>query len=445
MVRKNELEVLQNKVRSGQHRIWKPPEDITFTDSLQYVKEFTSETEESDESIQIPPELFPDTVINCKKVTLQLNQLQKDIITRWCYAYVKMYNETIYFIKRKYLTENITMTNYQQIRTHHLKTKRNEIISESIHSEHGANSSIRTHMIDEAIKLACSNYKSALSNLKAKNITHFRVRYWKRKLFYRLDIEPSYFTDAGFCTRLLGPIEAYYNNIPFEWSTVNNTSQLQFDFEDNKYYLIVPEKSNTIKSKNVRRKWISLDPGIRTFLTGISTNQVVKFADNLVENEIVSKFNKIDTLCKLEKEKTLKKRRARKALKRVRKKIKNKIDDMHWKTINYLVKNYETVLIGDLSAKRVISNKGSVLSSISKRSLLALSLFKYHQRLSYKAQQYHTKVILVDESFTTKVCSCCGEVNGNIGSKKVFECYSCPNISDRDVDGARCIAIKGLL
>ena len=37
------------------------------------------------------------------------------------------------------------------------------------------------------------------------------------------------------------------------------------------------------------------------------------------------------------------------------KKISNLIDELHWKTINYLTHNYKTILIGNMSSKNIVS------------------------------------------------------------------------------------------
>ena len=52
----------------------------------------------------------------------------------------------------------------------------------------------------------------------------------------------------------------------------------------------------------------------------------------------------------------------KKITKKNRKKIENKnynkndniINDFHWKTINYLITNYDTILIGNLSTKQIV-------------------------------------------------------------------------------------------
>ena len=77
-----------------------------------------------------------------------------------------MYNETIKFIKNYYIKYKKTILDYKKIRTYHLKNIRDKIITRS---SIDTKKRIKTHIIDCAIKLACSNYKSALSNLKNKN------------------------------------------------------------------------------------------------------------------------------------------------------------------------------------------------------------------------------------------------------------------------------------
>jgi IS605 OrfB family transposase len=368
-----------------------------------------------------------------------LNQKQKDILKRWCYAYSKMYNTALHLLKNTYDKKQKLTINYQKLRTYHLKEKRDSIITDSICKKYGSNTAVKTHMLDSAIQLVCANYKSAITNYKKNNIKKFRMRYWRNKKLYRLDIEPSYIKDNGICPNILGKIKAQYDGDSFQWNTIRRTSQLQYDVINNTFHLLVPEIRDT-ESIPDRNQWIALDPGVRTFLTGISSKNVIKIGDNL-SSGIMKNLKKIDTISSL----PITNEKRKKLLNRLKNKLKNKIEDMHWKTANYLVKNYETILIGDMSAKSVVRGKRKGLHSNVKRTLMTLSLYKFHLRLQYKALQYHSKVIVVNEAYTSKVCSCCGHLNANIGSNHIFHCDKCQYISDRDIDGARCIAIKGLL
>lgn len=436
-----QLPILQEKIKCGQHRIWKPPDIVQWTKtSMPFIKEYYPEHNDFiQERFHIEKPTIPETITYCKKITLQLNQKQKDILKRWCYAYSKMYNSTVHLLKEAYDKKQKLTINYQRLRTHHLKEVRDSIITGSVCKKYGSKTMVKTHMLDGAIQLVCANYKSAITNFKNKNIKKFRMRYWRNKKLYRLDIEPSYIKENGICPNVLGQIKAYYDGVPFQWNTIERTSQLRYDVINNSFQLLVPEHRVT-ECIPERNQWIALDPGVRTFLTGISSNSVIKIGDNLSPG-IMKNLKQIDNASTL----PISDIKRRKLLNRLRNKIKNRVEDMHWKTANYLVKNYETILIGDMSAKSVICGKGKGLHSSVKRTLMTLSLYKFHQRLQYKALQYHSKVIVVNEAYTSKVCSCCGHLNPNLGSNRIFHCDECHFTCDRDIDGARCIAIKGLI
>ena len=120
-----------------------------------------------------------------------LNKEQKIILDSWFKSYICMYNKTIKFIKNYYIENKKTILDYKIIRTYHLKNTRDKIITMSSNI---SKNRIKAHIIDCAIKLACSNYKSALSNLKNNNIKHFKIKYWKfNKKSKLLEIETSYF------------------------------------------------------------------------------------------------------------------------------------------------------------------------------------------------------------------------------------------------------------
>jgi putative transposase len=249
---------------------------------------------------------------------------------------------------------------------------------------------------------------------------------------FRLDIEPTYIQDHGICSKKLGAMKATYDGQPFSWSSIQKECQLQYNVKDDRFFLLVPFDQEAKPPSHERKEWIALDPGVRTFMTGLSQSETLKFGDGIYK-KLLKYLQRADLS------------RSKKKGQRLRDKVKNLVDDLHWKTANYLVKNYETIFIGDMSAKKVIRGKGTGLSSSTKRSLMALSLFKFHQRLAFKAQQYHAQCMVVNEAYTTKVCSCCGIVNENVGCQRVFRCASCSHSCDRDVDGARCIAIKALM
>lgn len=84
------------------------------------------------------------------------------------------------------------------------------------------------------------------------------------------------------------------------------------------------------------------------------------------------------------------------------------------------------------------------LNAGCKRLIQAASHFTFRQRLKAKCEEYNIEFMEVDESYTSKTCGSCGNLNNSLGSSKVFKC-KCGFCTDRDVNGARNIMIKGLL
>jgi putative transposase len=125
-------------------------------------------------------------------------------------------------------------------------------------------------------------------------------------------------------------------------------------------------------------------------------------------------------------------------------KIKHIRDDLHWKTAATLTKNYETILIGNLSTIRIVSNKTSVLTDMTKQKACIIGHYLFLQRLRAKAEEHNSTVIVVDESYTSKTCGKCFERNQKLGSAKVFECPNkeCKFVWGRDQNAARNIALK---
>jgi putative transposase len=189
-------------------------------------------------------------------------------------------------------------------------------------------------------------------------------------------------------------------------------------------------------------KVVSVDLGIRSFMTCLSESEVIKIGNNSIDTikPYLAKINKLNTSHK-QKKKILSKRE-KKIEKRCYRKIKNKVTDLHWKTINYLTSKYNVILIGDLSIKGVSKKDTSVLGKMMKRIGYHLSFYKFRQRIEYKSISRGNHLIIVNESYTSKTCSKCGYYNDTLGDKKIFECPECKIKMDRDVNGCRGIYMK---
>ena len=370
------------------------------------------------------------------KVDLDFTKKQKRIINRWMNAGIKMYNKTIDLLKNKH-EENCSFFTIQNL----LKNDKRNIINSSainpIKSKKPIGNVLYTgipkipvHVIDKSIKLACSNLKSALSNKENGNISHFRLRHWKfGKKVKLLGIEKGMFRKDTIFPSIFKKVKAFRDNISFDLSTIKCDSKLFSS--DGKYYLLVSEKiNNEIKQKE--EKPVSIDLGVRTFITGISNDEIIKIGTNNID-----KLNVIEDNITKAKNNHNKRRE-----KQHRAKLKNMVDELHWKSINYLINNYSTVIIGKLSTKNAVENGKSKLISKMKTLMLSLSFYKFFQRLIYKCEINRIKLKIVNESYTSKICSCCTNCKDDLGSSKIYKCDKCGIVMDRDVNGARGIYFK---
>ena len=212
---------------------------------------------------------------------------------------------------------------------------------------------------------------------------------------------------------------------------------MKHDSEINKYFLYVPQKVQQ-QENNDKKEFVSIDPGIRSLINGISENEAIIMGQNITE-KIKDKFDKIKNLEKIDN-----KSKRKYKIKRCKEKLDNQIDDMHWKIINFLTSNYKNILLGNMSTKSII-RKGSKFSGEYKKMIQKLRLYQFKQRLEYKCLLNKVNYKEVKEHYTSMMCSNCGTLKKNLGSSKVYNCNHCKINIDRDINGARNIYFKRLL
>lgn len=363
------------------------------------------------------------SVVKCHKITILPSTEQKTILLNWFEAYRKMYNYAIYIIKELIAEKHKKRYDFKYIRTYKCTETKNELMKRF---------KINSHILDGAIKLACTSYKSATTNYLHKNIGNFRIRPIKQsKKTKILDIEQCYFFNKGFCKRILGEMKT---TTDFNFNNVNHDSKLHYNSITNRFTLLVPFTKETIDNTN--NNFMSIDPGLKTFLTGLSSDKISNIGTNLIKT-IKTNLNKIDNLNKINNKKT------RKRVNKLTENSYNLITDLHWKSINYIIKTTKVkhIFLGNWSTKSISSVKGNLLP-IYKRIANKLRFHEFKQKLQYKCNEYNINLIMVDESYTSKVCSFC-KATSEIGLDRKLTC-NCGFKLDRDINGCINILLKGI-
>lgn len=210
---------------------------------------------------------------------------------------------------------------------------------------------------------------------------------------------------------------------------------------ENKMYIFKKPILKTTKDNSKNKEYIEkedmiiIDPGIRTLITGYSNNNYVKGGTNVYKiiSEKLKKMDKIETDIKMEKSKKKYKKN------RILRKIKNMVNDCHYKMINYLTKEYESIIFGNLSTKKIGENER--LNKMVKRVGNMIRLYEFKERLKYRCVYTNTKYKEVNESYTSKSCSKCGNYKKDLGGNKIYKCEKCGIEMDRDLNGAINIGI----
>ncbi len=293
------------------------------------------------------------------------------------------------------------------------------------------------HSLDKAVELACASFKSAESNLKNGHIKKYRIRKLKTtKSSLVMDIEKQAFSKDGktFIKTALG--KEFLNKSNFLYN-VNHDCKIHYNKSTKKFILIVPEKvekTNDINNTN----YISIVPGIRTFLSCTTNKNYIEIGNNIKD-----KLN--EELLSLDKREKIKKSKKRNRYTNImRERIKNQINDTHHKIIHYLTKTYKTIVIGRWSTKSIISNKNSVLSTMNKRIATTLSFYSFIQKLKYKCLIKNVNLHIINEHYTSKMCTNCGKIKKDLKGDSIYHCKFCDMNIKRDYNGARNIFLKSI-
>lgn len=232
-----------------------------------------------------------------------------------------------------------------------------------------------------------------------------------------------------------------------DFSLVKN--QVRIIQDDYGYcYICIPRvkvvNDNQVGNRSSVSNVISLDPGVRTFLTGFDPqrNNVVHIGLD-PQKKILQILSLIDSLTsKKVKSKKRKKYKLKKVINRLRFKIKNMVNNLHYNTTSFLCKNYDVIILPIFCTKEMSEKKQRIIGKKTVRVLQSLSHFRFRQRLIDKAEEYGCKVLVVTEEYTSKTCTNCGILKRNLGGNKTFNCGSCKLKIDRDTNGARNILLK---
>lgn len=390
-------------------------------------------------------------ITKCLKIQLKPNKNQIKKLNKFINDSRFIYNQGIN------LFNNYNISNFQQLRnilvTKERKCNDNLLIPDWLFSNipyinipdviYDTPKSIRA----QELKVLSENIKSAFSNLKNKNINHFKMNFKSKKRLNTFILNEEKTTSS-----IININNKKYLNISKLKNIlikINKKDKIKYEITTdikiqknklNKWYLILPYKKEI---KNISKNYniCALDPGFRTFQTGIDLHgNQFKIGNNIKDilnkkyktnEEIQSKLIKIKKCNKSFKEyKNYMKTKYNFYISK--QKITNYIQELHKQTCNYLVNIYDKIILPKFETSKMLQKNMKKFNKM----VNSLNHYQFQVRLSNKCKEYNKKLIIVNEAYTSKACSNCDKLNLTLGESKEFNCNFCKKTYDRDANAS---------
>ena len=299
-----------------------------------------------------------------------------------------------------------------------------------------------------AVRDACramSNVKTFNMELKADQTQGNRADEEFAQLGYRSRQNPRQscyipddaVTEHGVYHTMLGPLRMA-ETIPA------GHKECRLVQERGRYWLVVPYPAQCDIETPSGDGVVALDPGVRTFLTYFSETDCGKLGHHA--------FGRVQRLChwlddlisRTTKEPNRRKRRQMRAAQaRMRQRITNLVDELHWQLARWLTSNYRIILLPTFETHDMTQRAGRRIRSKTARMMLTFRHYEFKQRLNWKAWQRGALVLDVNEAYTSKTRSWDGTVNTKLGGAKAIRDDTGFGM-DRDINGARGIFLRAL-
>lgn len=208
----------------------------------------------------------------------------------------------------------------------------------------------------------------------------------------------------------------------------------------NKYYIsiLVDTQADNPKKKPIKHSTsVGIDFGIKD-LAITSDGEVFENKNHYKSKQ---KQLRIEQRSLARKEKgSINRRKQKLVVALLHEKIRNQRKDQLHKLSKYLVDNYDTIVLEDLSVSNMVKNHclAKAISDMGWRELRTM--------LEYKAEWYGKNLLTIGRfQPSSKVCSNCGTIKKDLKlSDRTYICNSCNNEMDRDINAAINIKNFGL-
>lgn len=364
-----------------------------------------------------------DTQIKARKIRIYPTQQQKTLFKQWFGVSRKFYNETLT------IYENGSEKSWDKVY---------KDIAEQ-NKEHDYIKSVPYQIK----KIAVKDYRKALSinKMKAKRLGKpFEMKFKSKKNPKQSCYIPkAAISSSGIYHTIAGKLKMKER----QWFENEDIKACRLTLEFGKWFIVIPKEVKTTPIEN-QEGIVAIDPGVRTFATYFSTEGYFGKLGQKSFERILSLNLKIDKLLSRiskEKDKNKKSNLKRKVF-NIRFKLRNLIDELHWKVIKFFTSRFKVIIFPPFNVSEMVKKSKRKLHKKVVRAMNCLRFFEFKERLKIKCKENQITFIESSESFTSRTNSFNGELIENLESKESFKFN---NISvDRDINGARNILIRAM-
>ena len=201
------------------------------------------------------------------------------------------------------------------------------------------------------------------------------------------------------------------------------------------WYACISAEAEPEQKSVESRPAVGVDVGVQTLAT-LSDGRA--FSNLKVLPRSVEKIKKLQRSLSRKKRGSRNRLKAKTALAKAWRKVRRQRDDVAHKVSHQLAEDYGMIVFEDLRILNMVKNHG--LAS----AILDATWGKLRQLTAYKAERRGGRVIVVEPSGTSQVCSGCGETVRKGLSARTHICPYCGLSLDRDLNAARNILARGL-
>ena len=360
-----------------------------------------------------------------RRVRIYPTKEQRDLLRRWFGVQRIVYNHAI----ERYNDKDFEIRNWMKLSKHLLtELKMDYVQSVPFQIKHIA--------VRDAYISWSSNCKKAKKSGKP-----FYLKFKSRKN----PVQSCYISKNAVTT--LGIYHTKSGRMRFaqtDWFVDAEISDCRLIYDHGRWFLSIPRKTQPQQPTENQGGAVAVDPGIRNFGTYLSTDGRFGWVGQRAFERVLKLNIRIDKLrsrISTSKDK-MERLRLRRAINRMYHRIRDLVDELQWKFINFLTKEFSTVIFPPFNVSDMTKAENRKIRKVVVRSMMALRFYVFKKRLKNKCKERHVLFVEQNESWTSKTNSFNGEVMTNLGGREFFSHEGFK--INRDLNGSRNILLRAL-